>query len=91
MRIVELIGTLPAITALSGSALRQYQQQLSDERKERAMQAAQTLLAQRKEQQVRDNEWRKRHTKNTKTPGKLLARNKKAQRSTRTGRNTRQA
>jgi hypothetical protein len=88
MRIVELIGTLPPITALSGAALRQYQQQLRSEREQRAEQVRQARLAQRRQQQRKDSEWRKRHAGNA---GKWLLRSKKVKRNTRTRRNTRQA
>ncbi len=85
MRIVELIGTLPPVNALSGAALRQYQQQLRAEREQCVEQARQARLAQRREQQRKDSEWRKRHA------GKGLVWSKKAKRNTRTRRNARQA
>lgn len=61
MRISEVITALPAITALSGTPLRQHLQQVGKQRVQQAKQREQAARQQKQLQQQRDAEWRKRH------------------------------
>jgi hypothetical protein len=71
MRIIEVITTLPTITALAGDELRSHQQQVQQQQQARAKQRALALRAQRDLQRQRDRAWRERNRRVLRKAGKL--------------------